>query len=879
MMYRRLLFVMILFTSVLAGLTSALTITSKGIGKWNATGTWATGIIPGAGDDVIIASGHTITMDTINAQCKNLTITGNIQFAIDGTVSGLTVYGNLIITSTGRLRTITRSPAGATNSYVEHNLTVYGNLSNNGTLDLRGGSTTGGTSNGALTTFVGASNSILSLSYTSYQSSNEEFNGVTINKTGGAKVILASGNLFMNNSSSVGPSLLTFVSGIIETGSNIWVYQATNTSGIVGASVTSYVSGILGRGMNSLGATDKKFDIGDVNGYRPITISSSSGSLAGHFVYVKLVSGPGNNGSSTFNGGIDSVSSLRYYQIGYNKGSGGADSMGFEQFTPSYNYDDNVEAGVTGLMVAYSINNRVTWVNCGPTNHVTDLSNPPTPIQSNSISPAFIINNNSTFYISLAWGLGSVSGPVPTYSNIKYGSYSSNSFDFWKAPSSKPTPLVIRIHGGGLTSGSKADVSNTMINSLLARGISYMSINYRLTPEVVIPQHYLDCARAVQYIRLHAKDYNIDPSLIGATGSSAGGLISLWLGFHDDLADPSNPDSVLRMSSRFKCIANWGAQTTIDKRVALQWIGPMVLGFSSYFQGTVFGLRPDSMDTPGAYTTFEMASPVNYVTKDDPPVWAWYDFVDTPKTSSEAIHHVNFGRHLKTKLDSLGIVNTLLDPTTFSGSVTQASVDFFVLRLITDPLPVELTTFTAFAKGTCVDLNWTTATEVNNLGFDIERVQIDNQKLDKSWKKVGFIQGHVLSNSPKLYSFIDNSVSVGNKYSYRLKQIDADGTFRYTKEITIDVTIPIIFELKQNYPNPFNPSTSIHYAVINNGLVTLKVFDVLGKKVAVIINEVKESGNYRVDFNAINNKLCSGVYLYQLRSGNMVSTKKMILMK
>jgi acetyl esterase len=881
MIHRIQFLTVVLLVTVLSGITFA-DITSLATGKWNAPGTWVGGAVPGAGDNVIIAAGHTVTLDVTNAQCKDLTIMGSsaiLQFAIDGTVTGITVYGNILINSGGRLRANTRSVAGAANSWVEHNLTIYGNLTNYGIFDMRNGAAASGTISVGLVTFAGTSNSVISFLSTTYQSGIEEFNGVNINKTGGAKVILSTGNVFMNNSSSVGPVVLTFISGIIETGSNIWVYLTTSNAGIVGASASSYVSGCLGRGMNSSAAGNKKFEIGDANGYRPVTIYNTTGSGSGHYVWAKIVNGNANTGSSTMSGGIDSVSKIRYYQVGYVQGSGGAATMGFNQFTPTYNYDDDIEEGVTGLMVGYSYDNRATWTNAGPTNHVTDLSNPPTPLQSSAISSPIIMSNGGLFYVSLAWGLGSVSGPVPDYSNVRYGSSPMNTFDFWKAPSANPTPLVIRIHGGGLTSGSKSDVSTSMITSCLAKGISYMSINYRLTPEVIIPQHYLDAARAIQYIRLHAAEYNINPALIGATGSSAGGLITHWLGYHNDLADPNNADSVLRMSTRLQAIANWSAQTTIDKRDALAWVGPMVLQFTTYFGGSVFGLTPDQMDTPGAYATFEMASPYNYVTADDPPTWMYYSYVDTPKTSSEAIHHINFGRHLKTRLDSFGITNTLLD-TSYHSSITQSSVDFFVLHLITDPpLPVELTTFTASANGEKVDLKWTTATEVNNLGFNIERVQIVNQKQVGSWNKIGFVQGHVLSNSPKQYSFIDNSVLSGKKYSYRLKQIDADGSFKYSSVITVDINLPLIFDLKQNYPNPFNPSTSIHYSVINNGLVSLKVYDILGNEVAVLVNEVKESGNYSVDFNSINNKLCSGVYLYQLRSGNMISTKKMILIK
>ena len=626
-----------------------------------------------------------ITLDSTIAQCKDLTINGSnatVRFAIDGSISTLKIYGNVLINSGGKLRVEARSPAGAANSYIDHNLFLYGNLTNKGILDLRGGSQAGGTSNGVLTTFTGTSNSTISLLSTTYQVSVEEFNGITINKTNGANVILASGNLFMSSSSTVGPTILTLTSGLIETGSNIWVYLATNGAGIVGASNISYVNGILGRGMNSSGKTEKIMYIGDSTGFRPITVRSTTGGVAsGHYAFAKVISGNANTGSSSLTNGIDSVSTLRYYQVGYSKGgiATSADTMCFEQFTPTYNVDDNVAEGANGLTVAYSVNNRATWVGAGPTNHVTDLSNPPTDIQSSTISPVLVLKEGVTLNIALAHLTNGNSGLTPDSANAKYGPYTLNQYDFWKAKSTTPTPLVVFIHGGGLTQGSKADISTSLVAGLIAKGISVASLNYRLTPEVVIPQHYMDCARALQYFRYYAKELNIDPNKIGGSGSSAGALTSFWLGFHDDLADPTNADPILQKSSRFSCLANWSGQTSIDKRDCLAWIGPMVLQFS-YFNGAVFGLSPDSLDTPSAYAMYEMASPYNWVTKDDPPVWTYYTYVDTPKTSSEAIHHVNFGYHLKGRMDSLSIPCSILTPS-YTGSVTNSAVDFFVKYL------------------------------------------------------------------------------------------------------------------------------------------------------------------------------------------------------
>ena len=738
---------------------------------------------------------------------------------------------------------------------------------------MRAGSTTGGSSNGVLTTFLGTQNSVISFQYTTYQSSGEEFNGVTINKTNGAKVVLASGNVFMNNSSSVGPVILTFISGIIETGNNIWVYMPTSNAGVVGASTTCYVNGIMGRGMNSSAAAYKKMEIGDANGYRPITVYNATGSGSGHYVWAKLVTGNPNTGTSIIGSGLDSITTLRYYQIGYVKGASGADTMQFNQFAPTYNWDDNIAEGVSGLMVAYSYNNRANWYDAGPPNHITDFLDPPTAIQSSVISPAFTIRADSVFYVCLAWGPSS--GPIPTKVNIQYGATLSNTLDFWQATSSTPTPLVVRIHGGGLTSGSKADVSTSMITSLLAAGISFISINYRLTPEVIIPQHYLDCARAIQFMRYHAKDYNINPNLIGATGSSAGGLISTWLAMHNDLADPNNADSVLRMSSRLSCIANWGAQTSIDPAVCEAWIGPMVLQFTTYFGGSVFGLSPDSLSTPTADSLYVMASPVNYVTADDPPVWMWYDYEDPPTTSSEAIHHVEFGTHLRDTLAKFNIPCTLLYPSVYSGNVTQSSVDFFVKYLITNPLPVEMDIFTAKSDGQKVSLQWITKSEVNNQGWEIQRALIDNNA--KTWVKIGFIKGHGNSNVVYEYAFDDKSINQNGNYSYRLKQMDNNGQYKYSKEVEVETGIIFTYSLKQNYPNPFNPTTIIQYSVPKEGNVELKVFNTIGQEVMCLVNENKEAGNYSVNFKA--SGLSSGIYFYRLKTGDYTDIKKMILVK
>jgi len=167
-----------------------------------------------------------------------------------------------------------------------------------------------------------------------------------------------------------------------------------------------------------------------------------------------------------------------------------------------------------------------------------------------------------------------------------------------------------------------------------------------------------------------------------------------------------------------------------------------------------------------------------------------------------------------------------------------------------------------------------TATEVNNFGFNIERRANSNE-----WEKIGFIKGHVLSNSPKEYSYSDNTISFGKKYSYRLKQVDNDGAVTYSKIIEVETgNIFNGFTLNQNYPNPFNPSTTIEFAFQNNTKAELKIFDVLGKQVAELYNDNADAGRiYTVQFNGSN--LVSGVYYYKLTGDNKTEIKKMLLLK
>ncbi len=191
--------------------------------------------------------------------------------------------------------------------------------------------------------------------------------------------------------------------------------------------------------------------------------------------------------------------------------------------------------------------------------------------------------------------------------------------------------------------------------------------------------------------------------------------------------------------------------------------------------------------------------------------------------------------------------------------------------------PVELTSFSGRWDGKNVTLQWRTATEINNKGFEIERMPADNYSpAHPVWEKMGFTGGHGTTTEPQSYSFIDKNIISGS-YFYRLKQIDYDGTYGYSNTVSINTGTELTFTLEQNYPNPFNPSTNIEYKIPNSEFVQIKIYDILGKEVETIVNEIKSAGTYDITWNAEN--LPGGVYFYKLKTGSYEQTKKMLLLK
>jgi hypothetical protein len=212
---------------------------------------------------------------------------------------------------------------------------------------------------------------------------------------------------------------------------------------------------------------------------------------------------------------------------------------------------------------------------------------------------------------------------------------------------------------------------------------------------------------------------------------------------------------------------------------------------------------------------------------------------------------------------------------TLNGGATSVTAKLLAhsgaVTINSDVLPVELTLFTARLNNNSIELNWKTATEVNNYGFEIERGENNS-----NFEKIGFVKGNGNSNSPKEYLFVDNETLSGN-YSYRLKQIDNDGVFDYSKVVSIDIGLLQTFELAQNYPNPFNPTTKITYSIPVDSRVELLIYGVTGELVKSLVNEEQTAGIYTIEFDA--SGLSSGTYFYKIIANDFFQIKKMSVLK
>ena len=253
---------------------------------------------------------------------------------------------------------------------------------------------------------------------------------------------------------------------------------------------------------------------------------------------------------------------------------------------------------------------------------------------------------------------------APTYANVPYGPHERNVLDFWKAEGEGPRPLLVYIHGGGWVVGDKQQKPEA-IRPFLEKGVSYAAINYRLTDKSPLPAPVHDAARAIQFLRTKAAEWNIRTDRIALTGGSAGACTSMWLLLHDDLADPRAKDPVLRESTRVCAAAVNAGQTSIDPKVIEGWLGPNVLKHRminmAVGEPTIEGALANYDKHRDLYVEF---SPYNHLDGNDPPLLMTYpaDMTLPSKDAGHGIHHPVYGVKLKEKADAAGQECHLLIP-------------------------------------------------------------------------------------------------------------------------------------------------------------------------------------------------------------------------
>ena len=249
--------------------------------------------------------------------------------------------------------------------------------------------------------------------------------------------------------------------------------------------------------------------------------------------------------------------------------------------------------------------------------------------------------------------------PPPTHANVSYGPHERNVLDLWIAPSGKPTPLVVFIHGGGFVSGNKSQARPEAIRRCLDAGVSFMSINYRFRDQAPVQDILRDAARAIQFVRANAARYNLDSRSIAAYGGSAGAGTSLWLGVHDDLADPKNADPVLRQSSRIVAAGCISGQATYDLVEWQEVIGKFKPEWYSDPDEDVKFYHFKSKDdfaTPAGRRILDDCSMLRLITPGDAPVFMTCSLPDTePENRNHLLHHPRHMQAVKERCDKAGV--------------------------------------------------------------------------------------------------------------------------------------------------------------------------------------------------------------------------------
>ena len=247
--------------------------------------------------------------------------------------------------------------------------------------------------------------------------------------------------------------------------------------------------------------------------------------------------------------------------------------------------------------------------------------------------------------------------PRPTAANVKYGPHERNVLDFWQAKSDKPAPVLFYIHGGGWRGGDKSMAPVGLVKAMLDHQISVVSINYRYSDQAKLPAPVHDAAHALQFVRFKAAEWNINKDRIAAIGASAGACTTMWLAYHNDLADAKSQDPLGHESTRLSAGVGVVGQTSIDPEVIVPWVGEQIMNHGMIWRAVGATNKAEvKLRYPEYKELYHEFSPINHVTKDDPAVFLYYATpASLPATNAGiAIHHAMLGEKLKEKAQAVG---------------------------------------------------------------------------------------------------------------------------------------------------------------------------------------------------------------------------------
>ena len=272
----------------------------------------------------------------------------------------------------------------------------------------------------------------------------------------------------------------------------------------------------------------------------------------------------------------------------------------------------------------------------------------------------------------------------PAHADIAYGDHAKQTFDLWLPPGvTEPSPVVLFIHGGGFRSGDKSAVPQKVVDQYLDAGVAFAAINYRLSDVGPYPIMMNDCARALQTIRHRAAEWNLDPERIASYGGSAGAGISLWLGFHDDLADPDSSDPVSRQSTRVIAVGTMNGQSTCDINDFRDWFGIPDLRPGPALPAFYAVESEKDWDSDRVRKLMKEASSINHLTKDDVPVYMFYSRPNSPVTadteSSVWVHHVQLGLKLQEAMAEVGLECIVTSPDLVPADAPHRSLEEFLI--------------------------------------------------------------------------------------------------------------------------------------------------------------------------------------------------------